>query len=317
MQAVIGEAIRLGNQHLQCLCVKERSQILQGKIAVTDMDKHRRRLLRNGSKIYLIFVGKQLLYSAKAVIGEFLRQDGQDGAVGLVRFSSSLEKFPAHGRKAVRADGAILPHELIQDARLGLCKQFRHADQGVLLPGQVIQGVSNQGLRIISGREVPKRVRPGCDRHQCRRNSNNILLVPALPVSVPPDEPKRIISPGRVHEVGKIQLQHPEPPPLQNAAHLPPQTAFGVRDNKGFLTAQQIGHDIAPGLSAAGGADNQIMVGKARCPGVVAHCYAIRQNAIANISHALLLSNLSITSSASPNATASSAPYQLSLAVTR
>ena len=99
------------------------------------MDKHRRRLLRNGSKVYLIFVGKQLLYSAEAVIGEFLRQDGQDRAVGLVRFSPSLERFPAHGRKAVRADGAIFPHELIQDARLGLGEKLCHADQGVLLPG--------------------------------------------------------------------------------------------------------------------------------------------------------------------------------------
>ena len=181
---------------------------------------------------------------------------------------------------------------------------------------QALQRVADKGLQQIPRGILPKWLSFVLDWHQRGGDSDDVLLVPALTLHVVPDKPQGVIPPGRVQQVCKIQLQQLEPTPLKDAAHLPPQGALAVRDNKRFLRGQQVGQDVAPGLAAACGADNQVMVGEASCPGVVAGGHAVRQDTIAGVSHALLLSIFSTILSARPKATASSAPKYVSLAVT-
>ena len=75
-------------------------------------------------------------------------------------------------------------------------------------------------------------------------------------------------------------MHHLITPLRQILAVKPAEVALGIRDDEAVLGVEEVGDHIAPGLAAAGGTHQQVVVVEPRGPGVVADADVLCQNAV-------------------------------------
>ena len=198
---------------------------------------------------------------------------------------SVLPDHPDLAREgAVGMDGAFLLYHVFQRGCPHLRKESVHFVQVMLLLGQQVQDEEDDCLQVHLCRLIPEGLLAVGARADGLCHLLHVLfaVVVAVPVElhVPalPDVGQGIVAPRRVRHLCEVQVHDcvalfPQVLPVQ-----PVEVPLGVGHNQAVLGMEEVGHHIAPGLAASGGAHQQVVVVAPRDPGVIADEDVLRED---------------------------------------